>query len=185
MIACKNIQFKNKMNFFKLSMLAIFCSLLVGFMPTFLKFAFSDARALQASVSESRISSLPSKPKITDTVRVLIAEKVKIPVYIADNEIKRIKGLSGKKSIPNDYGMFFIFDRSDYQNIWMKDMLFSIDIIWIDENNKIVHIEKNISPSSYPRIFTAPTKALFVLELNSGMSSVYDLKVGGLIFLRS
>lgn len=172
------------MNFFKLSMLAIFCSLLVGFMPTFFKFAFSDTRAIQASVSESRTASLPNKPKVADTVRVLIAEKTKIPVYVVDNDTKRTKGLGGLVSISTDYGMFFIFDHSDYQNIWMKDMLFPIDIIWIDENNKIVHIEKNISPSTYPKIFTAPIKALFVLELNAGMSSVYDLKVGGLIFLR-
>lgn len=165
-------------------MLAIFCSLLVGFAPTFFKFAFSDAPTLQASVSESRTTSLPNKSKITDTVRVLIAEKSKIPIYIANTEEKRTKGLGGLSSIPADYGMFFIFDRSDYQNIWMKDMLFPIDIIWIDENNKIVHIEKNIYPATYPKIFTAYIKAHFVLELNAGMSSVYDLKVGGLIFLR-
>lgn len=172
------------MIFFKLSMLAIFCSLLIGFMPTFFKFTFSDTRALQASVSESRTANLLNKSKITDTVRVLVAEKSKIPVYVADNEAKRTKGLGGLVSIPADYGMFFIFDRSDYQNIWMKDMLFPIDIIWVDENNKIVHIEKNISPATYPKIFTASVKARFVLELNAGMSSVYDLKVGDLIFLR-
>lgn len=165
-------------------MLAIFCLLLVGFAPTFFKFAFSDAPALQASVSESRTTSLPNKSKIADTVRVLIAEKSKIPIYIANTEEKITKGLGGLSSIPADYGMFFIFDHSDYQNIWMKDMLFPIDIIWIDENNKIVHIEKNISPVTYPKIFTASVKARFVLELSAGMSSVYDLKVGGLIFLR-
>ncbi len=165
-------------------MLAIFCSLLVGFIPTFFKFTFSDTRALQASVLQSQEMKKSNKPKIDSAVRVLIADKVKIPVYLADNEEKRIKGLGGLSSIPRDYGMFFIFDRSDYQSIWMKDTLFPIDIIWIDENNKIVHIEKNISPDTYPRIFTAPTKARFVLELNAGMLANYDLKIGDLIFLK-
>ena len=172
------------MIFFKFSMLAIFCSLLVGFIPTFFKFTFSDTRALQASVLQSQEMKKSNKPKIDSAVRVLIADKVKIPVYLADNEEKRIKGLGGLSSIPRDYGMFFIFDRSDYQSIWMKDTLFPIDIIWIDENNKIVHIEKNISPDTYPRIFTAPTKARFVLELNAGMLANYDLKIGDLIFLK-
>ncbi|MEK7065965.1 MAG: DUF192 domain-containing protein [Patescibacteria group bacterium] len=97
---------------------------------------------------------------------------------MADTEEKRIKGLGGLASIPRGYGMFFVFDSPDYQSIWMKDMLFPIDIIWIDENSKIIHIEKNISPDTYPKIFTAPFKARFVLELNAGISEFYNLRLG-------
>ena len=100
---------------------------------------------------------------------------------MADTEEKRTKGLGGLASIPRDYGMFFVFDSPNYLNIWMKDMLFPIDILWIDEYFEIVHIEKNISPNTYPQIFTAPVKARFVLELNARMSDVYGLNVGGKI----
>ena len=172
------------MNFFKLSLLVIVCSLIVGLMPSFFKFAFNNKGLFTASIIESQTADKPIKAKTESFIRVLATDKFKIPVYIADTAEKRTKGLSGLASIPADYGMFFIFDRSDYQGIWMKDMLFPIDIIWIDENYKIVHIEKNISPNTFPKIFTSPVKAKFVLELNANMGTAYDLNAGGMIFLK-
>lgn len=157
------------MNFLKFSLLLVFISLIIGLTPALFKFAFNNSKPAEAI-------AFKTPQRKTDKIGYIIAGKAKIPVYLADTEEKRIKGFGGLSSIPRGYGMFFIFDSSGYQSIWMKDMLFSIDIIWIDENNKIVRIEKNISPDTYPKIFTAPDKARFVLELNAGMSESYDLK---------
>ena len=168
------------MNFLKFSFLLIFISLIVGLMPSFFKFSFNNSQPAEAIAFKAQ---KPSRKN--DEIRYIIAEKAKIPIYLADTEEKRIKGLGGVASIPGGYGMFFVFDRSDYQSIWMKDMLFPIDIIWIDENFNIVHIERNISPETYPKIFTAPFTARFVLEFYAGMSELYDLRVGQTITLGS
>lgn len=165
------------MNFLKFSLLFIFISLIVGLTPTFFKFAFNNSQLAQTVAFKT-----PRKP---NNIKYIIAGKTKIPVYLADTEDKRTKGLGGLSSIPRDYGMFFVFEHSDYQSMWMKDMLFPIDIIWIDENYRIVHMGKNISPDTYPKIFTAPVKARFVLELNAGMSTAYDLRNGDSIFWKS
>jgi len=162
------------MNFLKFSLLLVFISLVVGLTPSFLKLAFSGIEPAKAIAFKKTATKVGK-------IKYVYARKVKIPVYLADTEEKRIKGLGGLASIPRGYGMFFVFDAPDYQSIWMKDTLFSIDIIWIDENSKIVHIEKNISPDTYPKIFTAPVKARYVLELNAGMSEYYGLKTGGKI----
>lgn len=159
------------MNFLKFSLLFVFISLVVGIMPSFFKFAFNRSQPTEAIAFKMPL-------KKTDKIGYIFTGKAKIPVYLANTEEKRTKGLGGLSSIPRDYGMFFIFDSSNYQSIWMKDMLFSIDIIWIDENRNIVHIEKNISPDTYPKIFTASAKARFVLELYAGMSESYNLKIG-------
>lgn len=166
------------MNFLKFSFLIVFISLIVGLMPAFFKFTFNNNQTAEAVASK--------KQKKADNIKYIFTEKAKIPVYLADTEEKRIKGLGGLNSIPRDYGMFFIFDNSNSLSIWMKDMFFPIDIIWIDENFNIVHIEKNISPNTYPKIFTAPVKARFILELNSGMSESenYDLKLGEKLFFK-
>lgn len=163
------------MNFLKFSLLFVFISLIVGLAPAFLKFAFNNSQTAEAVAFKTQ--------KRVGKIKYVSAEKAKIPVYLADTEEKRIKGLGGLTSIPRDYGMFFIFDISDYVSIWMKDMLFPIDIIWIDEDFKIIHIERNISPDTYPKIFTAPVKARFVLELNAGMSEFYDLNIGENVIL--
>jgi|SRR3989344_1253390 len=166
------------MNFLKFSLLLVFISLVAGLTPSFLKLAFSD-------IQPSKAIAFKKTAAKAGGIKYVYAEKAKIPVYLADTEEKRTKGLGGLASIPRDYGMLFVFDSPDYLNIWMKDMLFSIDIIWMDENFKIVRIEKNISPNTYPKIFTAPVKARFVLELNARMSEFYNLKTGETIIFGS
>lgn len=177
------------MNFLKFSFLIIFASLVVGLTPTFLKFILNKEQILEGTVvlpkiKTNSISTTDSTSRKNQSIRLIIYKDTKIPIYVADDETKRSKGLGGLTSIPSDYGMFFIFDYADYQSIWMKDMLFPIDIIWIDENYKIVHIERDVSPNTYPKIFTSPIKALYVLELNAGISSHYSLKIGDSLFLK-
>ena len=53
-------------------------------------------------------------------------------------------------------------------------MKFSIDIIWLDANKKVVQLEKNVPPSSYPNTFCADN-AQYVIELNAGQ--VRDAKI--------
>ena len=76
-----------------------------------------------------------------------------IQVAIADNQQTRRMGLSHLSSIPEDHGLFFVFRESDTHGIWMKDMEFPIDIIWMNEQLQIVGVYRNISPDSYPTSF--------------------------------
>lgn len=88
---------------------------------------------------------------------------------VANTEAKRTLGLSGRKSLQTNQGMLFVFDEPSQPGFWMKDMNFPIDIIWLDENKKIIGIEKNLQPSSYPQVFYPPQKIKSVLEINSGI----------------
>jgi uncharacterized protein len=101
-----------------------------------------------------------------------------IPVTIADDPVERRQGLSNVKSLPSKEGKLFIFEKSDYYGFWMKEMLFPIDIIWIDETMKIVHIEENVLPSSYPTSYNPPVQARFVLELNAFFVDTFRLNIG-------
>jgi uncharacterized membrane protein (UPF0127 family) len=58
----------------------------------------------------------------------------------------------------------------------MKDMKFPLDIIWISEN-KIVHIEKNVS-EKFSGILSPPVDADEVIEINAGLSDQYGFKLG-------
>ncbi len=104
-----------------------------------------------------------------------------INLLIADTDALRVQGLSAKDSLPKDTAMLFIFDTSDTYGFWMKDMKFSIDILWLDEKGKIISIEKNLAPESYPHIFIPPQKSLYVLEGNAGFSDENNLMVGNIL----
>lgn len=101
-----------------------------------------------------------------------------IQVEIVDTSSARTKGLSGRKSLLLNSGMFFVFDSEEIYGIWMKDMNFPIDIIWLDENLKIVHIEEEVSPETYPKIFYSTTPVLYVLEVNQGFVKEREINIG-------
>jgi uncharacterized membrane protein (UPF0127 family) len=51
--------------------------------------------------------------------------------------------------------MLFVFEDSAKYSFWMKDMKFLIDIIWLDNDGKVVHIEQNLQPCV--SVFICPT----------------------------
>ena len=57
-------------------------------------------------------------------------------------------------------------------------MFFPIDIIWINEEKKVVHMEKNVPPESFPKIFTPSEPAKYVLEVPAGFSDENGLMAG-------
>jgi len=127
------------------------------------------------SVPAITANTFPPTDYATTTLKV--GSQV-ITVAIADNENKQEVGLGGLDSMPEDSGMLFSFSNSDYRDFWMKDMKFQLDIIWLDENAVITHISKNLSPDTYPKIFSSPKPSLYVLEVNAGFTDKYGIKIG-------
>lgn len=84
----------------------------------------------------------------------------------ARTPVEQAQGLSDTKSLASNQGMLFINDTVDQRCFWMKDMLYPLDIIWLDSKKTVVHIEKNLSPDSYPQAFCID--AQYVIELNAG-----------------
>ena len=110
-----------------------------------------------------------------DNEKVLVLELVNTPE-------SRQLGLSGRELLELGSGMLFFFDMSDKHGIWMKDMNFAIDIVWIDENYKIVDIKKNARPESFPEVFVPKTSSKYVLEVNTGFLEKNDIEIGERIF---
>ena len=108
----------------------------------------------------------------------------RVTVAVASTPEEHSKGLSDKPSLPYIFedklyeGMLFIFETDGDQVFWMKDMNFSLDIIWLDSNKNITHIENNVLPESFPETFRSPIPSQYVLELGVGFVEKYDLRVG-------
>jgi len=104
-----------------------------------------------------------------------------IKLYLVSGVDEMRRGLSIFDSFSIDSGMLFIFDRSDFHSIWMKDMKFSIDILWLDENFQVVDMVLDVSPLSYPEAFTPASSSKYVLELSSGGAEFYNIKIHDII----
>jgi uncharacterized membrane protein (UPF0127 family) len=102
-----------------------------------------------------------------------------IQAELAATDKAREKGLMFRKSMPEDQGILFIFEKEALYNFWMKNTRFPLDIIWIDGNKKIVDIYEYALPCKDVCKTIAPrTKALFVLEVNAGFTKKYGMKIG-------
>lgn len=95
---------------------------------------------------------------------------------LAQSPEEQAKGLSGRTSLAENQGLIFIFVQPGVQCFWMKDMRFPIDIIWMNANKEIVHIEQNVSPSTYPNAFCPNVDAQYVLEVNAGVADKLNIR---------
>ncbi len=105
-------------------------------------------------------------------------EKVPLRVKVLTTTEDLRKGLSGTVSLAPAEGRLFVFSGDGYRGIWMKDMLFPIDIIWVDAEGIIVSIEENVRPDTFPKTFEPPRPARFVIETNSYFATSFNIRVG-------
>jgi uncharacterized protein len=106
----------------------------------------------------------------------IAGQDIKVELALTDKE--KEQGLSGRAMLAPDQGMLFVFSKSDKYYFWMKEMKFPIDMIWVGEDMKVIYIEKNTEPASYPKTFGPDVNAKYVLEVVSGFSDKNNLKVG-------
>jgi uncharacterized membrane protein (UPF0127 family) len=109
---------------------------------------------------------------------------VRYSVLLADTLALQIKGLSGHPGLDENEGMLFVFEDSIERSFWMKDMNFSIDIIWIDENFKVVGFVERATPESYPQSFSSLVPVQYVLEVNAGDVAKKGIEVGDIVTLK-
>lgn len=101
---------------------------------------------------------------------------------IAVEEVKSLrdkeKGLGGRESLADDRGMLFAYDKAGKYCFWMKGMKFPIDILWLDESKKVVHVAAHVPPESFPDSFCPPEDAQYILEVKAGLSGRSGVDVG-------
>ena len=93
---------------------------------------------------------------------------------------ERACGLMFREYLNKDEGMLFVYEEERKYSFWMKNTVIPLDMIWINNDKEVVFIAKNVQPcrqDSCPVIYP-DRKALYVLELNAGLSDDINLKVG-------
>lgn len=91
---------------------------------------------------------------------------------------ERTLGLSGRRTMDQNKGMLFDFKQPAEYCMWMKDMHFALDMIWLDEQKEIVYMIEGVTPETYPKAFCGPASARYVVEVNQGVVKAGDLHVG-------
>ena len=113
-----------------------------------------------------------------DQADLLLVNGHTYSLEIADTQASRELGLGNRNALPTNQGMLFVFQNVAPECFWMKDMHFPLDMIWVSSHKKVVHIEHDVSPSTYPNSFCPEAPVKYVIELNAGTSATANINEG-------
>ncbi|WP_297833268.1 DUF192 domain-containing protein [Thermomonas sp.] len=105
-------------------------------------------------------------------------------VEIASTEEARARGLMFRDTMAENHGMVFIHDEQMPQSYWMKNTRIPLDILYFDNDHKLVAQQRDVPPCSlgdscpsYP----SNVPARYVLELNAGQAERLKLQDGAVL----
>lgn len=98
-------------------------------------------------------------------------------VEIADEPEERRKGLMFREEMAAGHGMLFIFETSGPRAFWMKNTPLPLDLIFLDEEGRVVSVQADAEPFS-ERSLPSEGDALGVLEINGGLAARYGIGPG-------
>jgi len=112
-------------------------------------------------------------------VQVFFPDDFSVTAELAVTDEERQLGLMFRTEIYPDQGMLFIFEEEGYHSFWMKNMNFPLDILWLDKDKRIIHLESQVPPcQKTPCPSYAPLlPTLYVLELKAGSIEKKGLKL--------
>lgn len=111
----------------------------------------------------------------------VIVNNFELIADLAITNDQQIKGLDVKDQLKENEGMLFVEKQPAKYDFWMSGMKFPIDIIWLDNNRTVIHIERNLQPcaSDLDCPLHSPDKdALYILETVAGFSQKHNVETG-------
>ena len=138
-------------------------------------------RALPAAVALAALSLTAGAAPAVVPLTLPSGSVLQVEVMVKDQD--RAMGLMFRPSLPRDRGMLFVFENSDFHGIWMKNCRFPIDILWLDETRRIVHVAEAVPPCKAEPcpVYNPLRRAAYVVELNAGQARRERAVVGAAV----
>ena len=115
--------------------------------------------------------------------RVTLPSGVVYAVEVPQTKEARERGLMFRPRLAPRTGMLFIFPVLGWHAIWMKNCLIALDLVWLDDDKRVVAIEAGAPPCAKDPcpIYEPPIPSRYVLELPAGAAQAEGLAVGGVL----
>jgi len=102
------------------------------------------------------------------------------PVY---RTLEITRGLMFRDSLPKDQGMLFLHPKMDKYQYWTHNLKFPVDIVWMDEQHKVVEVYPNAPPCTEKSARACTTyggrhMARYVLEMNANVAVPNGIREG-------
>ena len=108
--------------------------------------------------------------------QILRINQWEITVETADTQETQEKGLMGRESMNEDWGMLFVYDRDSRKSFWMKNTKIPLSIAYIGADRTIREIY-DMEPLS-TRTVDSRYSVRYALEVNQGAFQRHGIKTG-------
>lgn len=149
---------------------------LLAFLSAFLLTGCTFTNAVWSSLTRFFTGKLPQQSLVLETQK----GDVELKVEVADSEGERERGLMERKEVKAGEGMWFVFEDEAPRSFWMKNTLVPLDIIFFDNQKKVVSIVDNMEPCKVAECpgYASDIPAMFALEVPAGFAAENGLKLG-------
>jgi uncharacterized membrane protein (UPF0127 family) len=112
-------------------------------------------------------------------IKVFFANGKSVTAELAVTDEERARGLMFREKILPDQGMLFVFEMEDAHSFWMKNTLVYLDMLWLDSQRRVIHIEANVPPCKEDPCpsYGPGVPARYVLELKGGGAAASGIKL--------
>lgn len=128
--------------------------------------------------SESTPVSGPADRFVTVTLTPMAGKPVKVRAELAITPKERDLGLMFRGELASMDGMLFVFERPMVLSFWMKNTAIPLDMIFMDENKKVLGVAHNAQPYSLEGRGVGNVPSMYVLEVNAGFAERYGISKG-------
>lgn len=117
--------------------------------------------------------------------KLCFSKNVCVNAEIVRDKIALEQGMAFRKSLGKNEGMFYIFPSSSNVGFEAKNMLFALDVIFLDGNKKVVFISPDMAPCVQDVCLVSRPSCPFtyMLEVNAGFAKANGIKAGDRIRL--
>ena len=114
-----------------------------------------------------------------ENIGFIVLEKYLSQIEVVSTLEDRNTGLMHRKSLPDDSGMIFVWDRKKIQCMWMKNTLIPLSVAYIEDTGEIIGIYDMVPLSMKSVCSKKPV--LYALEVNKGWFKKNEFHVGDFI----
>jgi uncharacterized membrane protein (UPF0127 family) len=131
-------------------------------------------------------STITGGQPVLRTIKMRLADATALVVEVADTPDTRAMGLSGRSGLEEGAGMLFVWDDEGAHTLWMKDMLFALDFVWLDQNRTVVSIDEDVepqpgAPTSELERYIPEAPAKYAIELTAGQAAALNIEPGDVL----
>jgi uncharacterized membrane protein (UPF0127 family) len=136
--------------------------------------------SLLAAVLASAAASVPATPAV---IPLTLPSGTVLQTEVMVEDADRAMGLMFRASLPQDRALLFVFETADFHGIWMKNCKFPIDIVWLDEARKVVHVAEGVPPCRKDPcpVYQPMQRAAFVVEMNAAQAKREKVAKGAIL----